>query len=216
VFRSLLAAITATTICIAVTACEDAASSQGDTQATPVGSVANCFSDDADLKISGCTALIESGRETQLNLASAFYNRGSAYLTKRDYERAIQDYDKAIRLRSDYYAPFQGRCAARAYADKGFAEALSDCDESLRLNPGNVDSLGLRGLVNFKMGRYDKAIADCDQVLSQYPQSPFGLYLRGLAKRMSHDIAGGNADIAAAKAIRPNEPEQFAAYGVRP
>jgi tetratricopeptide (TPR) repeat protein len=199
-----------------MTACEDAASSQNDTQATPVGTVANCFSDDIDLKISACTALIESGHETQLNLASAFNNRGGAYLAKRDYERAIQDYDQAIRLRSDYYEPFLGRCAARAYGDKGFAEALSDCDEALRLDPGNVDSLGVRGLVCFKMGRYEKAIADCNQVLSQYPQVPFGLYLRGLAKRMSHDVAGGDADIAAAKAIRPNEPEKFAAYGVRP
>jgi hypothetical protein len=33
---------------------------------------------------------------------------------------------------------------------------------------------------------------------------------------MSHDVAGGDADIAAAKAIRPNEAEKFAAYGVRP
>jgi tetratricopeptide (TPR) repeat protein len=202
--RSLLAAITAMTICIAMTACEDTAWNQCDGHAIP------------DLKISGCTARIESGRETQRNLASAFNNRGDAYLTKRDYERATQDYDQAIRLRSDFYAPFSGRCAARAYANKGLEEALSDCDEALRLNSGDADTLGLRGLVYFKMGRYDKAIADCDQVLSQYPQSPFGLYLRGLAKRMSDDIAGGDADIAAAKAIRPKEPEQFAAYGVRP
>jgi hypothetical protein len=33
---------------------------------------------------------------------------------------------------------------------------------------------------------------------------------------MMQDVAGGDADIAAAKAIRPNEPERFAAYGVRP
>jgi hypothetical protein len=48
------------------------------------------------------------------------------------------------------------------------------------------------------------------------PKWRFGLYPRGLAKRRSDDIAGGDADMAAAKAIRPNEPEQFAAYGVAP
>ena len=74
---------------------------------------------------------------------------------------------------------------------------------ALRLKPGDADSLGLRGLAYFKLGRYDKTIADCDQVLSQYPQYPFGLYLRGLAKRMSNEIAGGNADIDAAMALRP-------------
>jgi tetratricopeptide (TPR) repeat protein len=36
--------------------------------------------------------------ETPQNLAIAFNNRGNAYLDKRDYDRAIKDYDEAIRL----------------------------------------------------------------------------------------------------------------------
>jgi tetratricopeptide (TPR) repeat protein len=37
------------------------------------------------------------GRRPQ-NLAIAFNNRGNAYLGKRQYDRAIKDYDEAIRL----------------------------------------------------------------------------------------------------------------------
>jgi tetratricopeptide (TPR) repeat protein len=47
-----------------------------------------------DLRISACTAVIQSGT----NLAGAFYNRGAAYHGKDDYDRAIADYSEAIRL----------------------------------------------------------------------------------------------------------------------
>src|SRR5215467_9716061 len=49
-------------------------------------------------QIRGCTALIETPRETKLILAIAHNNRGDAYVTKREYDRAIQDYDLSIQL----------------------------------------------------------------------------------------------------------------------
>ena len=41
------------------------------------------------------------------------------------------------------------------------------------------------------------------------------LYGRGLAKLKQDDVAGGNADIAAAKAIRPDIVAEFVRYGVQ-
>jgi hypothetical protein len=57
-----------------------------------------CSAPDPDLSISGCTAMIQSGHETRQNLAGAFYNRGNAYNGKGQPDRAIADYDQAIRL----------------------------------------------------------------------------------------------------------------------
>ncbi len=59
---------------------------------------ARCRADDLDLRISGCTALIESGRETPQDLALAFLNRGNAYDDKGQLDRALQDYDRAIKF----------------------------------------------------------------------------------------------------------------------
>jgi tetratricopeptide (TPR) repeat protein len=53
---------------------------------------------DWDQQIKSCTALIESGEELKENVAIAFYNRALAYENKKDYARAIADYDEAIRL----------------------------------------------------------------------------------------------------------------------
>lgn len=38
-----------------------------------------CKGDNPDLSIGGCTAIIQSGQETTMNLAIAFYDRGNAY-----------------------------------------------------------------------------------------------------------------------------------------
>jgi tetratricopeptide (TPR) repeat protein len=59
--------------------------------------------------ISGCTTVIQSGRENTENLAVAFNNRGNAYSDKGDLERAIQDYDQAIRLNPQYATAFNNR-----------------------------------------------------------------------------------------------------------
>jgi hypothetical protein len=57
-----------------------------------------CSGLDADLSISGCAAMIQSGHETRQNLTIAFFNRGNAYYLKRQPDRAIEDLDQAIRL----------------------------------------------------------------------------------------------------------------------
>src|SRR5580693_1748094 len=73
-----------------------------------------CSAPDPDLSISGCTAMIQSGRETPENLAVAFYNRGTAYANKGQADRAIEDYDQAIRLNPNFAEAFNNRGAAYA------------------------------------------------------------------------------------------------------
>jgi tetratricopeptide (TPR) repeat protein len=70
-----------------------------------------------DQTIAGCTAVIKSGRDSQHRLAVDYYNRGLAYRNKGDYDRAIADYNQAIRLDPKYAAAYNNR--GRAYADKG-------------------------------------------------------------------------------------------------
>lgn len=130
--------------------------------------------------------------------ALTFYNRGTAYAGKREYDRAIQDYDQAIRLDPNFAPAFDARCFARVLVNR-FQEAVTDCNESLRLRPSDGDSLGNRGFAYLKLKKLDLALADYDTALQVNPEDAFALYGRGMAKSLAGDKAGANADIAAAK-----------------
>src|SRR5882757_756802 len=65
-----------------------------------------------DEQIVGCTNAIKSGRYTGKDLAAAFINRGKAYQAKGDVDRAIADYDQAIRLDLNSARAFNARGGA--------------------------------------------------------------------------------------------------------
>src|SRR5512132_3601446 len=74
-----------------------------------------CRGDDvrsSEVAIQSCTVIIRSGREKGAKLAAAYYNRATAYRVEGWYDRAIEDYDQAIRLDPKH---------AIAYNDRGTA-----------------------------------------------------------------------------------------------
>ncbi len=77
---------------------------------------------------------------------------------------------------------------------------------------GDYDSLGLAHL---KMGKWAAAIQDYDRSLASRPDLTVSLYGRGVAKRASGDMAGGDADIAAAKRGEPDIVNIMASMGVK-
>src|SRR5258708_7345356 len=100
-----------------------------------------------DLAIGACTTLIQSGRETTQSLASAFNNRGNAYAQKGQHDRAIEDFDQALRLDSNYAFALQSRGAA--YFNKGqYDRAIQDYDQPLRLAPSYAITYHSRALAH--------------------------------------------------------------------
>jgi tetratricopeptide (TPR) repeat protein len=94
-------------------------------------------------------------------------------------------------------------------------QAMADCNEALRLRPGDGDALDIRGLLHLKMGDLPSAIADFDAALKAEPAMANSRYGRGLAKRRRGGDAGGEPDIAAARRLNPDIAVEYAGYGVR-
>jgi tetratricopeptide (TPR) repeat protein len=163
--------------------------------------------------IEGCSAVIATGRESAEKLAQAYYNRASAYLMGGDSKRAIDDYSESLKRQPFDAVVLLSRCHVRAIVGD-LQAALADCNESLRLAPSVPAALGSRGLVLLKLGRFDEAIADYDAGLKLYAKSAISLYGRGVARRKKGDVTGGDADIAAAKAMRGDVADLMATWGV--
>ena len=102
-----------------------------------------CKDTNPHFSISACTALIQSGRETATGLAVAFYNRGNAYNKNGRYDRAIADYDQAIRLDPNQAHAFRNRGAV--YAAKGqYDRAIQDYDQAILLDPHDAGAFNNR------------------------------------------------------------------------
>src|SRR5262245_59675290 len=87
-----------------------------------------------ELQIEGCTALINSGAQTPQSLVIAYNNRGNAYSTKGEYDRAVQDYDQSIKLNPNYARAINHRGVA--YQKKReYDRAIEYFDASIKLDP---------------------------------------------------------------------------------
>ena len=128
-------------------------------------SASDCFSEDIERRISGCTALIEEGdKGGGVDLSLAYAMRALAYSLKGQYETAIQDYDTAIGMRPDFAVALNNRAWAYYKWGRG-AEGLSDVEQSLRLNPLSEHTWDTRGHIRQKLGNHDGALTDYQQAM---------------------------------------------------
>ncbi len=145
---------------------------------------------------------------------SVLFDRGIDDDSEGRHDRAVQDYGEVIRLDPGNARAFNNRCFDEAILGK-LDLAVADCRESLRLAPNNAGAFDSLGLAYLKLNHLDAAIAYYDAALKIEPALAVSLFGRGIAKRRKGDIAGGNADIAAARAIWDNIADNMAKLGVR-
>ncbi len=85
-------------------------------------------------RIVACTWLIKTDRLARVHLAETFYNRGTLFYEKGFRDRAISDFDAALRLTPDFANAYHAR--GMAYEDNGmFDHALRDYGDAIRLEP---------------------------------------------------------------------------------
>jgi lipoprotein NlpI len=170
----------------------------------------DCMGDDQDRSIAGCTRIIQDRGETTRHRAHAYYFRGVAYEAKGDNDRAIADFNEAIRLDPKYAYAYNDR--GIAYQAKGDNDrAIADYNEAIRLDPKFALAYNNRGAY-FAKGDNDRAIADYNEAIRLDPKYALAYYNRGSAY-----FAKGDNDRAIAdynEAIRL-DPKYAPAYNNR-
>jgi lipoprotein NlpI len=166
-----------------------------------------------DQQITNCTNAIRSGKYSGAHLAGAYYNRGIAYYRgKGDLDRAIGDYDEAIRLDPSKAMYYNNR--AIAYRAKGELDrAIADYDHAIRLDPKHVHAYHNRANIHFERGEFDLAIADYTAAIRLDPRYANAYRGRGDAYQTRGDLARAIADYSEAIGIAPKTEAFFQARG---
>jgi tetratricopeptide (TPR) repeat protein len=108
-----------------------------------------------------------------------------------------------------------GRCWARAVANRDLDLAVADCNGAIRRDGPKPQYLDSRGMAWFRKGDMAHALADFDAVLKAEPSHANSLYMRGLVHARMGDAAAGKADLDAASAARPDIADRIASYGIK-
>ena len=145
-----------------------------------------------DLAIDYYTRCLKSVDLSIGNQAIFYNNRGEVYYRKGEYDRAIADYDQALRLDPDFAFAYNGR--GSVYIRKGaYDRAIADIDQALRLDPDFALAYNNRGSAYFHKGEYDRAIEylyDLEEIRKAWPYNGRGsvYYRKGAYDRAIADF----------------------------
>ena len=133
-----------------------------------------------------CTRAIQSGALSGAGLAITFNNRGNAYQSKGDYQRAIQDYDEAIHLNGSFALSYNNRGRAH-HLNEDYAQAIKDYGEAIEIDPDYPLAFYNRGLARFDQGFFIAAVPDFVRAVQIDPAKPYRVLALYLAKARGGD-----------------------------
>ncbi len=190
--------------CMAATVMVGAASAQTRDQ-----NAATCKDGQPDAAIKACTALITGHTETQKGIAIAYNNRASAYINKKENDKAIADLDAAIRIDHGYATAHFNR--GIALVNKGqLQDGIKAYDQALRYNPKYVGALNNRGSAYDDLGQYQRAIQDYNLAIQIDPTDSIGINNRGVAYKNLGQYRQALPDMDRAIAMGPEKPNRWA------
>jgi tetratricopeptide (TPR) repeat protein len=151
-----------------------------------------------------CSAVIQRGGDNE-TLAVAHANRGNSFLRRGQNERAIQDYDEAIKLDPRFVDAYRNRGAAW-FGTAAYDKALADYDAAIRLDPREAGGWADRCSVFALTGKAQEAKADCDKALDLDPQHVEAQAWRTLVNLQLGKVDDAERDIVGIVGDSPSDP----------
>jgi tetratricopeptide (TPR) repeat protein len=135
--------------------------------------------------------------------ANFYNNQGISLGQKGEFDKAIEDFDQALRLDPNFTQAYYNR--GKVWGLKGeFDKDIADCDQALRLDPNFTLAYYNRGKAWGLKGEFDKAIADFDQALRLDPNYAPAFNNRGLCWKGKDQFDKAIADFDQALRLDPN------------
>jgi tetratricopeptide (TPR) repeat protein len=168
-----------------------------------------CAKESGDVALAACSRAIASGRYSGRDLAVLYGNRGVEYGNKHDFDRALADFDRAIKIDAKYATAYYNRGTVWAKTDLG--RAIADFDQAVRFDPNYAAAYNSRGSAWNGKGDRDRAIADYSQAIKVDAEYAKAYYNRGLAFERKGDLKRALADFKKFAELDPSDPDGPAA-----
>ena len=139
-------------------------------------------------------------------------NRGLVWEEKEEYDKAIADFDEAIRLDPKDAEAYNDRGEAW-YAKDDLDKAIADYDEAIRLDPDFAEAYRNRGLLLRRDGEYDKAIADFNEAIRLDPKDAPGGVLPRRRLESEGRVRQGHRRLRYGHPTRARSPRGYLARG---
>ncbi|HQO15046.1 MAG TPA: tetratricopeptide repeat protein, partial [Smithellaceae bacterium] len=104
-----------------------------------------------------------------LSYAGNYIDRGNTYAKLAMYQLAIEDFNKAIKIKPDSADSYYARGTTYGRFMGQYKMAIDDLNKLISLKPDYVDAYINRGLVWDKLGLYQKAIDDFNEAIKIKP-----------------------------------------------
>ncbi|REJ96369.1 MAG: tetratricopeptide repeat protein [Planctomycetota bacterium] len=141
-----------------------------------------------------------------------YHHRGITRLTTGDYEKAIADFDRAIREGLDDPGVYVNRGAAHQRSGD-LEKAVEDYTQAITLNAENSRAYDNRANALAELGQFEESLADFEQALRITPDFPEAYNNRGVTHRMMGDFDKAISDYSKAIELFPYYSAAYANRG---
>jgi protein O-mannosyl-transferase len=147
--------------------------------------------------------------EKEPSSTEAYNNRGQYYQSKNEFDKALLDFNEAIRINPNKPDAFNNRCVIH-FQKKEWAQALLYSGKVLEIDSDHMDGNMNRGSIYFSTNRFDSAIWYYGKVIKLSPLYSLAYYDRAAAFYKTNRLDEAIADFKKAIEIYPDYADAYA------
>jgi tetratricopeptide (TPR) repeat protein len=135
-------------------------------------------------------------------------NRGNYYLATQQYEKALKDYETAIRIKPNNSDPYYNISLIHNY-NKRYKRAVEVLDTAIMVNKSDYSLFTARAKNLSLLGKNKRALKDFNRAIEIFDSDPMTYLNRGICHFAFNDWDKAYSDFSKAAAIEPRLPDAF-------